>query len=67
MLYTNNLKDILKTKLPFTENSDEDIANKDPVFLNVTSKFLPSVSSFLTFWSKHITIITNENKKFLVT
>ena len=57
MLYTNNLKDILKTKLPFTENSDEDIANKDPVFLNVTSKFLPSVSSFLTFWSKHITIL----------
>ena len=61
MLYTNNLKDILKTKLPFTENSDEDIANKDPVFLNVTSKFLPSVSSFLTFWSKHITIITIES------
>jgi hypothetical protein len=57
MLYTNNLKDILKTKLPYTENSDEDIANKDPVFLNVTSKFLPSVSSFLTFWSKHITIL----------
>jgi hypothetical protein len=64
MLYTNNLKDILKTKLPFTENSDEDIANKDPVFLNVTSKFLPSVSSFLTFWSKHITVLNlNLNEK----
>ena len=65
MLYTNNLKDILKTKLPFTENIDEDIANKDPVFLNVTSKFLPSVSSFLTFWSKHITIITNANESVI--
>ena len=60
MLYTNNLKDILKTKLPFTEHSDEDSV-KDPVFLNVTSKYLPSVSSFLTFWEKHITIITIES------
>ena len=62
MLYTNNLKDILKTKLQFTEHSDEDSVNKDPVFLNVTSKYLPSVSSFLTFWEKHITIIINVNE-----
>ena len=61
MLYTNNLKDILKTKLQFTEHSDDDSVNKDPVFLNVTSKYLPSVSSFLTFWEKHITIIINES------
>jgi hypothetical protein len=59
MLYTNNLKDILKTKLQFTEHSDDDSVNKDPVFVNVTSKYLPSVSSFLTFWEKHITIITS--------
>jgi hypothetical protein len=59
MLYTNNLKDILKNKLQFTEHSDDDSVNKDPVFLNVTSKYLPSVSSFLTFWEKHITIITS--------
>ena len=58
MIYTNNLKDILKTKLPFTENSDDDIVNKEPIFLNVTSKYLPSVSSFLSFWSKHITILS---------
>lgn len=58
MMYTNSLKDILKTKLPFTENSDDDFV-KDPVFLNVTSKYLPSVSSFLTFWEKHITIISS--------
>ena len=62
MLYTNNLKDILKTKLQFTEHSDDDSVNKDPVFLNVTSKYLPSVSSFLTFWEKHITIIINVNE-----
>ena len=69
MLYTNNLKDILKTRLVFTETSTEedDIVNKEPVFLNVTSKYLPSVSSFLSFWEKHITIIANFNDGISVT
>ena len=53
MMYSNNLKTLLKTLLSFTENSIHDI-----VFTNVTSKFLPNVSSFLSFWEKHITITT---------
>ena len=52
MLYTNNLKTILKTQLSFDETNSLDIT-----FTNVTSKFLPAVSSFLTFWESHITII----------
>jgi hypothetical protein len=50
MMYSNNLKTLLKSQLTFTENTN------DIVFTNVTSKFLPSVSSFLSFWEKHITI-----------
>jgi hypothetical protein len=55
MMYSNNLKILLKTKLSFTENNIHDI-----VFTNVTSKFLPNVSSFLSFWEKHITITTDD-------
>ncbi len=60
MIYTNNLKDILKTKLAFTEIGD-DTVNKELTFNNVTSKYLPTVSSFMAFWEKHITILTNVN------
>ena len=56
MIYTNNLKDILKTKLIFTETGDDNV-NKEPTFTNVTSKYLPTVSSFMAFWEAHITII----------
>jgi hypothetical protein len=52
MLYTNNLKTLLKTKISFDEKNELDI-----IFTNVTSKFLPAVSSFLSFWECHITII----------
>ena len=58
MLYTNGLKELLKSKLICSVNS-ETSTNNDPIFLNVTSKYLPSVSSFLTFWEKHITILDN--------
>ena len=58
MLYTNGLKELLKGKLIYSVNS-ETSTNNDPIFLNVTSKYLPSVSSFLTFWEKHITILDN--------
>ena len=58
MLYTNGLKELLKGKLLCSANS-ETSTNNDPIFLNVTSKYLPSVSSFLTFWEKHITILDN--------
>ena len=58
MLYTNGLKELLKGKLICGVNS-ETSTNNDPIFLNITSKYLPSVSSFLTFWEKHITILDN--------
>jgi hypothetical protein len=56
MIYANNLKDILKGKLSFIELGDE--TNKEPTFTNVTSKYLPSVSSFISFWNTHITILS---------
>jgi hypothetical protein len=57
MMYSNNLKTLLKSQLVFSElNCATDI-----VFTNVTSKFLPNVSSFLSFWDKHITILTANN------
>jgi hypothetical protein len=62
MIYSNNLKVLLKTRLTFTENiSNCLVSSSDIIFTNVTSKYLPSVSSFLSFWEKHITIISNEN------
>ena len=59
MIYSNHLKSLLKTQLTYTENST--IAIPDIIFTNVTSKFLPSVSNFLSFWEKHITIITSDD------
>jgi hypothetical protein len=53
MLYTNGLKELLKGKLLHSSGEG------DVVFLNVTSKYLPSVSSFLSFWDKHIVILDN--------
>lgn len=52
MMYSTNLKILLKSQLTFTESTN------DIIFTNVTSKFLPNVSSFLSFWDKHITITT---------
>lgn len=50
MVYANNLKVLLKSRLPYNEDG------ADIIFTNVTSKFLPNVSNFLSFWEKHITI-----------
>jgi hypothetical protein len=59
MLYSNNLKTLLKERLSFTENTTICVTGSpDIIFTNVTSKFLPNVSSFLSFWEKHI-IISN--------
>ena len=55
MIYSNNLKNLLRAKLTYNDTTGSDI-----IFTNVTSKFLPSVSNFLSFWEKHI-IIANEN------
>ena len=59
MLYSSNLKILLKERLSFTENTTICvIGSSDVIFTNVTSKFLPRVSSFLSFWEKHIIIST---------
>lgn len=54
MVYSTQLQTMLYEKI---NNINE---NGNIVFTNVTSKYLPNVSSFLSFWEKHITI-SNEN------
>jgi hypothetical protein len=59
MLYSNNLRTLLKERISFTENTTICVVGSaDIIFNNVTSKLLPNVSSFLSFWEKHI-IISN--------
>ena len=53
MIYSQQLHDILMNKLNYKMDSG------NIIFINITSKYLPSVSSFLSFWEKHI-IITND-------
>ena len=63
MIYSNNLKALLKTQLLNTENITNSVIGSqlsDVIFSNVTSKFLPSVCTFLSFWEKHISITTSE-------
>jgi hypothetical protein len=54
MIYSNQLSTILSEKI---ENIND---NGITIFTNVTSKYLPNVKSFLSFWEKHITV-TNDN------
>jgi translation initiation factor 2 beta subunit (eIF-2beta)/eIF-5 len=54
MIYSQQLQEALMTKLKHKNDSG------NVVFTNVTSKYLPNVSSFLSFWDKHITI-TNDS------
>ena len=59
MFYSSNLKTLLKERLSFVENTTICVVgSNDITFTNVTSKFLPNVSSFLSFWEKHIIIST---------
>jgi hypothetical protein len=55
VLYSNNLKVMLKEKLPHNE-----LPNGDILFSNVTSKLLPSIANFLSFWEKHIFLCEGE-------
>ena len=55
MIYLNNLQLLLCSKI---ENIND---NGNIIFKNITSKYLPSVSSFLLFWDKYITIVTDTN------
>ena len=54
MIYSTQLQSILTSKL---ENTLE---NGNINFTSITSKYLPSVSSFLSFWETHM-IVTNDN------
>lgn len=58
MIYTSNLKIFLKSKIPFIEEGN------DICFTNVTSKFLPAVSNFISFWEKHITVVDTLDSVF---
>ena len=55
MIYSQQLQEVLMTKL--THQNDA----SNIVFTNITSKYLPNVSSFLSFWDKHITITNDTN------
>jgi len=51
ILYLKKLKNYLINKLNFDESRN--------IFLNITSNFLPSINSFLTFWKNNIVIVPN--------
>ena len=55
-LYTTVLQQLLLSKL-----NNEISINGEIYFKNVTSKYLPNVSSFLLFWNENITIYTENN------
>ena len=55
MIYSQQLQEVLMSKISHKNESG------NIVFMNVTSKYLPDVSSFLSFWEKHITITTDPN------
>jgi hypothetical protein len=53
MIYSQQLQEILITKI----TNKNDFGNI--IFTNATSKYLPNVSSFLSFWDKYITITSD--------
>ncbi len=55
MIYSQQLQEVLMTKLTHKNDS------ANVIFTNITSKYLPNVSSFLSFWDKHITITNDPN------
>jgi hypothetical protein len=56
-LYTNVLQELLLSKL----NHEINTSKNEVYFKNITSKYLPNVSSFLSFWNEYITIYSNDN------
>lgn len=55
MIYSQQLQELLMTRLQHTNDSS------NLIFTNITSKYLPNVSSFVSFWDKHILITTESN------
>jgi hypothetical protein len=58
MIYSNNLKALLKERFTYDEASDS--------FLNIASIYMPLVSIFLDFWETNIVIqsVYNEDNEF---
>jgi hypothetical protein len=58
MIYSNNLKSILKEKYNYNESTDS--------FYNITSIYMPLVNVFLDFWDSNIIVesIYNEDNEF---
>jgi hypothetical protein len=54
VVFSNNLKNYLKTKFKFDENTDS--------FIGITSKYLPVYKDFIEFWNT--TIITSQSSEF---
>jgi hypothetical protein len=55
MIYSQQLQELLTNKMAHTNELGT------IVFTNVTSKYLPDVSLFLSFWDKHIVITTDSS------
>ena len=53
IIYSNTLKNLLKEKYNYEEQTD--------TFHHITSKFLPIIHDFLTFWESTIIISNNAN------
>lgn len=53
MIYSQQLQELLMQRM-FSKQDGQTV-----VFTCVTSKYLPDVSSFLSFWEKHITVVDN--------
>jgi hypothetical protein len=68
MIYSSQLQSMLSNILTNNNNNNNNnnSNNNEPdngnlFFTNVTSKYLPNVSSFLSFWDKHITILNGQD------
>ena len=55
MIYSTQLQQILSSRL---ENNND---NGTLTFTHITSKYLPNVSAFLSFWDKHIIVSNDSN------
>jgi len=53
VVYSNTLKNLLKEKLEYNEDID--------AFINVTSKYLPTISDFTQFWETTIALVENDD------
>ena len=62
MIYSQQLQELLISKLKGNYVSLHTADGGSVLFTNVTSKYLPKVSSFLSFWDKHIVFTDAEEE-----